>query len=331
MTGFIKNLVSRLRPTRTWWVPASALVVLCLATDSHAISQTRKDIEELQRNMFIMQSDISDLKAMVRNLPSEEDLRQIRQTQANITTQLQDLLREVQVMTGRFEESRYFTDKFMKQTSAEIDVLNTKVDAASSGMTEEEARELIKRVETLEAGLASLKKQLQDLEKAAKKLPKKTAPERVAKKETPENLYEEALDAYKSGKFGKAREMMGTIIRKYPDNSLSGNAQFWIAETYYAEKAYADAILAYEDLLQKYKGHNKVPAALLKQAFSFLELGDEKAARGILRELIENHPDSEQAKIAKDKLKILEGGSTKSPEPQGPPSKPVTSRSKSEQ
>ncbi len=320
-----RRILSLTGPAPAIWLPASALMLLCMATNSHALSQTRQDIEELQRNMFIMQSEISDLKALVKKMPSAEDMQQIRRAQADMTTQIQELLKAVQVLTGRFEESRYFTDKNMKQSQAEIDTLKARVDS-SSGLSREELRELVTRIETLESGLVSLAKKIEELDKTGKLSGGgKTGSSDSAKKETPEDLYEEALNTFKKNDYRKAREMMESLIKKYPGDSLAGNAQFWIAETYYSEKSYTDAILAYEDLLQKYKGHNKIPAALLKQAYSFLELGDEKASRGILKELVANYPDSEQAKTAKEKLSALEGsGTKKSPEPQGPPSKPTS-------
>ncbi|MGD2081303.1 MAG: hypothetical protein PVJ36_09270, partial [Nitrospirota bacterium] len=73
------------------WLPAAALVVFSAAADSHAASQTRKDIDELQRNMFIMRSDISDLKAEIGDFASAEDIKLIRKSQAEMMTQMQEL------------------------------------------------------------------------------------------------------------------------------------------------------------------------------------------------------------------------------------------------
>jgi tol-pal system protein YbgF len=320
---FVRNrLIKLLRPALIG-LPASALILVSLAADCHALSQTKKDIQELQRNVFVLQSDISDLKTKIDKLPSDEAMTQIRQSQADLLTQVQDLLRQVQVLTGRFEESRYFTDKLLNDTAADMEVLKTRVDDATGGMTKKQAEDLISRVEGIEETMASLDERLAAIEQATGQLPAEaTEKEPEPKEESPEDVYEAALDTYTNNDFKDARRMMEAFIEEYPDHKLAGNAQFWIADAYYSEKEYADAILAYEDLLQKYKGHAKIPAALLKQALAFLEMGDEKAAIGILRELIENHPDSEQAKTAKEKLSTLESEkSTESSETAGPPEK----------
>jgi tol-pal system protein YbgF len=321
----IKNLLMRFLRPALLGLPASALILLCLPPDCHAISQTKKDIQELQRNVFVLQSDMADLKAQMKSLPSEEAIKQIRQSQAEMLTQISELLRDLQVLMGRFEESRYFTDKLLNDTSAEMEVLKTKVDAKTGGLTKKESENLITQIAGIETQLASINERLAAIEKVTGKLP----PEKVAKKpkkKTPDDVYEAALDTYKKNKHEEARKMMEAFIKEFPDHKLAGNAQFWIAETYYTNKDYTDAILAYEDLLQRYKDHGKIPAALLKQALSFLEMGDKKAARGILRELIENHPDSKQAKTAREKLNTLEGTKSESSNAAGPPAKPTATK-----
>jgi TolA-binding protein len=58
-------------------------------------------------------------------------------------------------------------------------------------------------------------------------------------------------------------------------------------------------------VIENYPKGNKVPASLLKQGFAFLNLGDKANARIILQELIRKYPQTNEAKIAKDKLDEL--------------------------
>jgi tol-pal system protein YbgF len=335
---FKSSILKILRPAIAT-LPASALILAMCATDVHALSQTKKDIQELQRNFFILQSDVADLKAKLDKSPSDDDFRQMRRAQADILTQVQDLLREVQVLTGRFEESRFFTDKLMNETSAKMEVLETRVETVTGGLSKKDIEEILTRLDGIEAGMKSMEDRLAALEEAAKMPPPEAQKKPEAKPKTPEEVYEEALAVFKQNDYEDARGMMEDFIKEFPEHKLAGNAQFWVADSYYAQKEYADAILAYEDLLQKYKGHSKIPAALLKQALAFIEIGgadNVKAARGILRELVANHPESEQAKTAQEKLDKLEGKEalpaketepeavapakpTAAPEPEGPP------------
>ncbi|MFQ5841745.1 MAG: tetratricopeptide repeat protein, partial [Thermodesulfobacteriota bacterium] len=66
---------------------------------------------------------------------------------------------------------------------------------------------------------------------------------------------------------------------------------------------YEKAIIAYDDVLKKFPKGDKVPSALLKQALCWLELGDKTFARSLLKRVIREHPRTQQAKIAKEKLR----------------------------
>ena len=75
--------------------------------------------------------------------------------------------------------------------------------------------------------------------------------------------------AYKKGDTEKAREYFRAVLEKYPANEYSDNALFWIAESYYAEGKYEDAILGYEELFKNHPKSDKVPGAMLKQGLAY--------------------------------------------------------------
>ena len=49
----------------------------------------------------------------------------------------------------------------------------------------------------------------------------------------------------------------------------------------------------------------RLRALFLKQGYSFIEMGDKKAARGILEQLKEKYPKSKEAALAKKKLEEM--------------------------
>ena len=106
-------------------------------------------------------------------------------------------------------------------------------------------------------------------------------------------------------KIQRGAEKFDVFQKEFPKDKLAGNAQFWIAEAYYAEEDYAGAIVEYDALLKNYPKSEKAPGALLKQGYSFIEMGDKKAARGILEQLKEKYPQSKEAALAKKKLEEM--------------------------
>lgn len=117
-----------------------------------------------------------------------------------------------------------------------------------------------------------------------------------------ELAYASAYELFKAGKFDKAREAFYNFLKQYPDTEYSDNAQFRIAECFYFEKKYENAILEYERVAKKYPEGDKVPYALLKQGFAFLKLGDKKSAKLVLQRVIKDYPNTNQAKTAKSQL-----------------------------
>jgi len=118
-----------------------------------------------------------------------------------------------------------------------------------------------------------------------------------------EQLYWSGKKAFDAGEYEKAREIFRKYLKLYPKSQNADNAQFWSGEIYYREKWYEKAILEYQKVIEKYANGNKVASALLKQGLAFDSLGEKGNSRLILKKLIKMYPKSNEAKIAKNKLK----------------------------
>jgi tol-pal system protein YbgF len=116
------------------------------------------------------------------------------------------------------------------------------------------------------------------------------------------DAYLAAYQAFKEGKSEMAREQFIALLEAYPENEYSDNARFWLAESYYKDGNYEDAILAYEELFKKNPGSDKVPGAMLKQGLAFYALKDRKTGEIVLEKLVEKFPNTEAAKLALKKM-----------------------------
>jgi len=122
---------------------------------------------------------------------------------------------------------------------------------------------------------------------------------------TPEGIYERGIAAFKAGEMQKARDLFILVVEQKPTHALIPNCHYWIGETYYSEKNYEQAILAFQEVIKNYPKNDKAPAALLKQGMSFKNIGDKKSARYVLNKLKDDYPKSEDAKKAKTLLKEI--------------------------
>jgi tol-pal system protein YbgF len=122
---------------------------------------------------------------------------------------------------------------------------------------------------------------------------------------TDQQLYQKGIEARDGKRYADARTTFAELITKYPKSDYADNARYWIAETYYDEKDFASAILEFDKVQKEYPTGDKVPAALLKLGFAFLEIGEKEASKSALNELVKRFPKTEEAKKAKEKLAKL--------------------------
>ena len=122
------------------------------------------------------------------------------------------------------------------------------------------------------------------------------------KKLTESELYERALGYYRDGHYEEATAGFKGFLKLYPKSNLADNAHFWIGECYGALKRYEEAILAYQRVINGYPKGNKVPIAMLHQAFAFEKIDDKTTAGIVFKKLLKNFPDTKEAEIAKGRL-----------------------------
>jgi tol-pal system protein YbgF len=117
--------------------------------------------------------------------------------------------------------------------------------------------------------------------------------------------YRSGLESYQRGDYGRAVQSLRRFVGKNPTSDAVPTAQYWIGESYFSQGKYNEAILAYNEILVAWPKSGRVPAALLRQATAFANLGDKIDARLILQKLISDHPGSQEAEQAKNQLRAL--------------------------
>ena len=68
----------------------------------------------------------------------------------------------------------------------------------------------------------------------------------------------------KDGQYDRAIVAFQKFLATYPDSSLADNAQYWLGEAYYVNKAYPEAQAAFQRVVDKYPQSRKLADALLK-------------------------------------------------------------------
>ena len=270
------------------------LLVGCASQDEVATIDNR--ITELEMRNAETRKKSEALKSDLRNREGEEQA--LRRQAATLRQQIAALNEDIRVLKGRIEEIEFSINR-QKQKEAEI--MGSK--QARLDQVADSARINDERIDRIEQYLnfETSKSASSPAAAAPKIVPVAKAPPADSEDE----IYRQAKQAFDQGDSDAARAKFNELIERYPKSERADNAQFWIGEIYYREKWYEKAILEYQKVIEKYPQGNKVPASLLKQGFAFLNLGDKANSRLILQELIKKYPKTNEAKIAKDKLKDL--------------------------
>jgi tol-pal system protein YbgF len=123
--------------------------------------------------------------------------------------------------------------------------------------------------------------------------------------ETPDKLYQNAYADFIQGKYQLALSEFQKFTEVYPEHPLAENSYYWIGECYYGNKDYALAKESFEKVMSKYPKGGKYYSAKLKLALVHYSLGEKELAKKMLVEIIKENPTSNEAGIAREKLRIL--------------------------
>lgn len=248
------------------------------------LNLAQQDIEDLKARVAVMEKSIVTVKQEALEISEKssrdalKNLEILRRGTADMQANLDAMRIDVQVMAGKVDDIGLAAKKPFD------DISLLKEDTARSVKAMEE------RLSKLEQSFYDSNAKIVAIAKALETPP------------TPDALYKQAQDLLKAGDNTKARAVLANFLEQYPNHKLSPNARYWIGESYYLEKNYEQAVLEFQKVIKEFPGKDKVPAAMLKQAMSFRELGDGKSARFVLKELLDKFPHADEASMAKDLL-----------------------------
>lgn len=285
---------------------SSALISGCATTDEVGrmkweLNTLKSEVKKIKQRYQNIETKLpGQTKQIDKKLQELEDTQNvIAKTVSDLLINVQNLTSEFQVLTGRFEEARYFSEKSSTEVLESRDMLVKEMKEHKLALNE-----LEKKLAQLAAEMSAAKEESKKIvEEEKDKKQKMLEAGEEARKAGVKDAYMSAYQTYKEGNAEEARNQFMSMLNSYPENEYSDNARFWIAESYYKEESYEDAILAYEELFKKNPGSDKIPGAMLKQGLAFYALKDKKTGKIVLEKLIEKFPDSEQARMASKKIK----------------------------
>jgi len=144
-------------------------------------------------------------------------------------------------------------------------------------------------------------------------------PPRSSNEPGAEESYKAAYSDFTKGNYTLAVAEFREFVRRYPDSPKVDSAQYWIGECYFnmgraaasagqperSREALERSVQEFRKVFVNYPNGSQVPTALYKEALALVELKQPKVAQARLQYIVDNFPQSEEAPLARERLKNL--------------------------
>jgi tol-pal system protein YbgF len=269
---------------------ATAAFALLLATAPTPANAASKEIIQLQ-------TQVQQLTDMVQRIQSTLDTRfGILQ---NLVQQTTDNANQVTATVNALSQK---ISTQSDTSSSQIQSLNDSVD------------ELKSRVSKLDKSIQDMESQLQNVQSAPSAAstnapsanPNPAGADAHGNQAPPlKETYQAGIRDYNTGRYEIATSEFQDVLHYYPQDELSGMAQFYLGEIAYRHQNYDAAVKAYNALLEGYPGSPKAASAALRKGLALLQLNQKTAGIHELRLLIQRHPQTPEAVQARTKLNAM--------------------------
>ncbi len=336
LAGSMGTVVARRLPMRT---PAAAFVMLLASwfiVDDATAQQA--DLQSLSDRVTRLQRELQDLQRAVyrgESVPPPSDLessQELSGTQAaRLSLRISQIETALQTLTNQVEEAGFAIDRINGRLDSLVADVDRRLQALETGrpvtgaapgatVLSGGAAAATTGTASSEPGtLGTISQSDYEQFQAAKATPPEavtggtgaasTAPTGAGQLPdgTPEEQYQYAFGLLRQANYGDAEVALKTFVDRYPENQLTGNALYWLGETYYVRGDYQTAAITFAEAYKSYPDGAKAPDNLLKLGLSLASLNAVDDACGTFSELERRYPNASpsiarRAKLERQKL-----------------------------
>jgi tol-pal system protein YbgF len=160
-------------------------------------------------------------------------------------------------------------------------------------------------------GASAVKPPIKNLPEGVDGLPPKTGAkegDQLASAGSPRDRYETAFQHLQKRDYDKAATEFDAFVKANPENPLSSNALYWLGETHYYRKNYAEAARVFLDGYKRYPKGNKAPDDLFKLGKSLAAINEKQPACAAWNKLLKSFPSANKRLLGNAKSELSKLG-----------------------
>jgi TolA-binding protein len=121
----------------------------------------------------------------------------------------------------------------------------------------------------------------------------------------PEDLFRQIYLDFSRREYQLALDESESFLAEYPDDPLGEEVLFVKGQCLMEQTVYAEALKDFSTILQRYPRGKRVPGSLLRMAIAYDAMGQKELAAGVVRRLLKEHPNSDEAKVAAERFSSI--------------------------
>lgn len=193
-------------------------------------------MDRMERDLMLMQRQVSRSGSGGVYRTGDGDIAPNTPASGQIEVRLQQMEEQMRKLEGQVEESKFQA----QQAQAKLEKVQKDLEFRLNALEQKPAAPL-----TSTADPASAPKDLK-LPKESDAAPATESPADASDDEpaaaaTPRDAYNHAFKLLRESKHEEAGKEFDAFVKKYPKDALTGNAYYWMGESYYVRRDYAKA------------------------------------------------------------------------------------------
>ena len=237
--------------------------------------ELRNQVQDLGKQIQALNTELKETQQVVQNkadgqgqLGVQSDMERLRQELARARGQIEELVNELTTTQKRQRDLDQMVDKRIAEVKTKVGEVDNRLTAFEPIVVNVDGMEI--RVDPAE-----------------------------------KRLFDAAIESFRAGEFKQSAAQLRSMMDRFPDSAYMPSLVFWFGSANYAQREFKGAITSFTAFLKTYAEHPRAADARLNLGLAQADAGERAAARKTLQNVVDRHPESNAAVVAKERLSKL--------------------------